>query len=123
PRLLSDQAPRLPERRLTKNGAAAVEEMLRTRSAPGWAETDDFRESADVLRQAMLIPKVAHLTLESRRWMVRSQFRPDGRDFRRTVAGVLNQPVLGISGAEDRFILPETLRASAPWARNFRTAE
>ncbi|WP_230929853.1 alpha/beta fold hydrolase [Dietzia aurantiaca] len=123
PRLLSDQAPRLPERRLLRDGAAAVEEMLRSRSGPDWPETEDFRESANLLRRAMLIPKVAHLSLESRRWMVRSQFRPDGRDFRHTVAGVLDQPVLGISGAEDRFVLPETVRASAPWARDFRCAE
>ena len=122
PRLLADQAPRLPERRLTRNGATAVEDILRSRSGPDWPDTDDFRETADLLRRAMLIPKVAHLTLESRRWMVRSQFRPDGRDFRRTVAGVLEQPVLGISGAEDRFILPETVAASAPWAGDFRTA-
>ena len=122
PRLLADQAPRLPERRLTRDGAESVEDMLRSRSGPDWPETDDFRETADLLRRAMLIPKVAHLTLESRRWMVRSQFRPDGRDFRRTVAGVLDQPVLAISGAEDRFILPETVAASAPWARDFRTA-
>ena len=121
PRLLSDQTPRLAERRLTRDGAADVEEMLRTRSGAAWPETEDFRESAELLRRAMLIPKVAHLSLESRRWMVRSQLRPDGRDFRRAVSGVLDQPVLGISGAEDRFILPETVRASAPWARNFRT--
>lgn len=122
PELLADQAPRLPERRLTRDGAAAVEDMLRARSGPDWPTTDDFRVTADLLRRAILIPKVAHLSLESRRWMVRSQFRPDGRDFRRTVSRVLAQPVLGISGAEDRFILPETLCASAPWARNFRTA-
>nr|WP_277815110.1 alpha/beta hydrolase [Dietzia aerolata] len=123
PRLLSDQAPRLPERRLTRDGAAAVEEMLRSHSGPTWPETDDFRESADLLRRAMLIPKVAHLSLECRRWMVRSQFRPDGRDFRHTVSGVLDQPVLAISGAEDRFVLPATVRESAPWARNFRSVE
>lgn len=120
PRLLADQAPRLPERRLTADGAAAVEEMLRERSGAGWPGTDDFRESADLLRRAMLVPKVAHLSLESRRWMVRSQLRPDGRDFRRTVSGVLEQPVLGISGSEDRFIRPETVRASSRWARDFR---
>ncbi|MBB0996498.1 alpha/beta hydrolase [Dietzia maris] len=121
PRLLADQAPRLPERHLTRDGAAAVEEMLRSRSGPTWPGTEDFRESADLLRRSMLIPKVAHLTLESRRWMVRSQFRPDGRDFRRAVSGVLPQPVLGISGAEDRFILPATVRASSAWARDFTT--
>lgn len=120
PDLLSDQPPRLPERRLTRDGAAAVEDMLRSRSGPDWPTTDDFRTTADLLRRAMLIPKVAHLSLESRRWMVRSQFRPDGRDFRRTVSRVLDQPVLGISGAEDRFIRPETMRASARWARDFR---
>lgn len=122
PRLIADQTPRLAERHLTRDRAAAVEEMLRTRSGPGWPATDDFRTTADLLRRAMLIPKVAHLSLESRRWMVRSQFRPDGRDFRRTVSRVLDQPVLGISGAEDRFIQPSTVRASAPWARDFRTA-
>ncbi|TCW23603.1 alpha/beta hydrolase [Dietzia cinnamea] len=119
PRLVADQAPRLPERRLTRDGAADVEEMLRRRSGPAWPETDDFRETAELLRRAMLIPKVAHLSLESRRWMVRSQFRPDGRDFRRAVSGVLSQPVLGISGAEDRFILPETVRSSSAWAPDF----
>ena len=121
PRLLADQAPRLPERRVTSRGAEAVEEMLASRSGPAWRATDDFRETADLLRTAMLIPKVAHLTLESRRWMVRSQLRPDGRDFRRTVSGVLEQPVLAISGSEDSFILPATVRGSAAWARDFRT--
>jgi pimeloyl-ACP methyl ester carboxylesterase len=123
PRLLADQAPRLPERRLTADGAADVEAMLRARSGAAWPETPDFRETADLLRRAMLIPKVAHLSLECRRWMVRSQFRPDGRDFRRAVSGVLDQPVLGISGAEDRFIRPETVRASAAWARHFRAEQ
>ena len=122
PGLLADQAPRLPERRLTRDGAAAVEDMLRERSGPGWPETDDFAASAELLRRAMLIPKVAHLSLESRRWMVRSQFRPDGRDFRRAVSRVLDQPVLGISGAEDRYIHPATVAASGAWARDLRTA-
>jgi len=121
PRLLADQVPRLPERRVTTRGAEAVEEMLESRSGAAWPATDDFRETADLLRTAMLIPKVAHLSLESRRWMVRSQLRPDGRDFRRTVSGVLEQPVLAISGSEDRFILPATVRRSAAWARDFRT--
>ena len=120
PRLLADQVPRLPERRLTRDGAVAVEEMLRDRCGPAWPETDDFRESAALLRRAMLIPKVAHLSLESRRWMVRSQLRPDGRDFRRAVSGVVDQPVLAISGGEDRFILPETVRLSSRWARDFQ---
>src|SRR5699024_10398726 len=106
----------------TRDGAAAVEDMLRERSGPGWPETDDFAASAELLRRAMLIPKVAHLSLESRRWMVRSQFRPDGRDFRRAVSRVLDQPVLGISGAEDRYIHPATVAASAAWARDLRTA-
>lgn len=121
PGLLSDQIPRLAERRLRADGAAAVETMLRDRSGPGWPGTPDFLQTADLLRRAMLIPKVAHLSLESRRWMVRSQLRPDGRDFRRTVSRVLDQPVLGISGAEDRFIRPETVRASRQWARDLRT--
>lgn len=121
PRLLADQAPRLPERRLTADGAVAMEETLRAHSGSAWPETADFRETAELLRRAMLIPKVAHLSLESRRWMVRSQFRPDGRDFRRTVSRVLDQPVLGISGSEDRFIRADTVRASAAWARDFRS--
>lgn len=121
PGLLADQVPRLAERRLTADGAAAVETMLRVRSGPEWPGTSDFGQTAELLRRAMLIPKVAHLSLESRRWMVRSQMRPDGRDFRRTVSRVLDQPVLAISGAEDRFIRPETVRSSGDWARDFRT--
>ncbi|MDV8002240.1 alpha/beta hydrolase [Rhodococcus sp. IEGM 1408] len=121
PGLLADQVPRLAERRLTADGAAAVETMLRARSGSAWSGTSDFAETAGLLRRAMLIPKVAHLSLESRRWMIRSQMRPDGRDFRRTVSRVLDQPVLAISGAEDRFIRPETVRASREWARDFRT--
>lgn len=121
PGLLADQVPRLAERRLTADGAAAVETMLRARSGPEWPGTSDFGQTAELLRRAMLIPKVAHLSLESRRWMVRSQMRPDGRDFRRTVSRVLDQPVLAISGAEDRFIRPETVRVSRDWARDFRT--
>ena len=123
PALLANQPPRLPERRLVADRAAAVESMLRERSGPAWPGTEDFRESAEVLRTAMLVPKVAHLSLETQRWMFRSQFRIDGRDFRRTVDGLLPHPVLGVCGAEDRYLFTDTVRGSARWAPELEIAE
>lgn len=122
PGLLADQTPRLAERRLTADGARAVEDRLRDQAGPLWVGGGDFVETAALLRRAMLIPKVAHLTLESRRWLFRSQFRIDGRDYRRTIDHRLGHPVLAIHGTEDRYILPSTVLGSAGWSRDFTPA-
>jgi len=123
PGLMADQVPRLAERRMVADGAAAVEERLRAHAGAAWPATEDFAHTAAVLRRAMLVPKVAHLSLETRRWMVRSQFRPDGRDYRRTVDARLGHRVLSLCGAEDRYVLPSTVRGSADWAPRLDVAE
>ena len=110
------QPPRLPERALTRHGAEKVERLLRQGSGPDWPLTKDFTETSHHLRTAMLIPKVAHLTLESQRWMFRSQFRPDGAAFRRMTAGRLHHPVLALRGELDQFVLDDTVRRSSRWA-------
>lgn len=116
PSLAFDQLPRAAERKLLADDAAYVERQLRELSGPAWRETDDFAETARVLRQAVQIPKVAHLALEMRRWMVRSELRPDGRAFRRSVGGVLDHEVLAVGGSADPFIRPGTIAASLRYA-------
>lgn len=116
PDLTFDQIPRAAERRLLADDAAYIESVTRAHGGFAWTGSEDFAETARVLRLAMQIPKVAHLTLESRRWMFRSQFRPDGRDYRRTVRGQLEHQVLAIGGEQDSFVLPETIERSQRFA-------
>ena len=116
PDLTYDQIPRAAERRLLADDAAYIENVTRAHGGRAWVDSEDFAESARVLRLAMQIPKVAHLTLESRRWMFRSQFRPDGRDYRRTIEGQLEHQVLAIAGEEDSFVMPETIARSVKFA-------
>lgn len=116
PALAFDQLPRVAERKLLDEDGAHVERQLRELSGARWRETEDFAETAQVLRQAVQIPKVAHLALEMRRWMVRAELRPDGRAFRRTIGSVLDHDVLAVGGAADPFIHPDTIAASRRYA-------
>lgn len=116
PDLTYDQIPRAGERRLLADDAGYIADTLRTRGGPAWVGSPDFAESRTVLRRAMRIPKVAHLTLESRRWLFRSQFRPDGRDYRRSISAQLEHQVLAVGGTADPYILPATLSRSRLYA-------
>ena len=109
------QIPMAPERRLVANGAAAVEDLMRSWSGPEWARTEDFAEAAKAFRQAMQVPGVAHSALEYYRWAFRAQFRGEGRRFKAAVDGRVSAPVLQLHGDADTCVLPDTARASAPW--------
>ncbi|OZM73386.1 alpha/beta hydrolase [Amycolatopsis antarctica] len=109
------QIPKSPERGLTKDGAAALGELLRAWSGPQWTNTADFAEVATKFREAMLIPGVAHSALEYYRWAFRAQFRGEGRRFTDAVRERVDVPVLQLHGALDPCVLPATARASAPW--------
>jgi pimeloyl-ACP methyl ester carboxylesterase len=113
--VLGVQLPFLPERALRAEGAARVEWLLRSWSAPGWCHMPEFDEVVRRNREAMLIPGVPHCSLEYYRWAVRSQARPDGRRFAADIARHLDLPVLQIHGAEDPRMLEPTARASARW--------
>lgn len=122
PDLAFDQLPRAAERRLLADDAEYIARTLRERGGPAWVGSADFAESRRVLREAMRIPKVAHLTLESRRWLFRSQFRPDGRDYRHSIEGQLEHEVLAVGGAADPYVLPDTISRSRAYAPALRTS-
>ncbi len=109
------QVPMAPERALVRADAEAVESMLHSASGTDWRGTADFADTAAKLRQAMLVPGVAHSALEYYRWAFRAQFRGEGRRFVDAVDTRAKVPVLQLHGADDPFVLPETARASAPW--------
>ncbi|MEU7862817.1 alpha/beta hydrolase [Nonomuraea sp. NPDC049141] len=102
------QLPLLPERRLTRNDGSLVGKMLDAWSGPGWPDA----QTARVYREAFRIPTVAHCALEYHRWFGRSQFRPDGLRFARTMKAEIEAPTLQLHGALDRRVLPRTAQGS-----------
>lgn len=116
PYFLRYQIPLRPEAKLTYAGGAEVERLLRERSGPAWPETDDFRETATTLRSAIQIPGAAHSALEYQRWAFRSQFRSEGRRFRKAVDVRTEIPALHIHGDADPYVLTGTVRHDSRWA-------
>ncbi|PPK65806.1 alpha/beta hydrolase [Actinokineospora auranticolor] len=110
--LFRAQLPLLPERRLTRDDAAAVERQLRSWSGRYWPE---LPEAAERYRAAMLVPGVAHSALEYHRWALRSQVRSEGRRYAEAMARRLTTPVLQLYGADDPLVLPRTRPSSTPW--------
>ncbi|MGU3433091.1 alpha/beta fold hydrolase [Actinomycetes bacterium M1A6_2h] len=116
PYFLRYQVPLRPEAKLTLAGGAEVERLLRERSGAAWPRTDDFRDAATTLRSAIQIPGAAHSALEYQRWAFRSQFRAEGRRFRKAVDVRTEIPALHIHGDDDPYVLTETVRHDARWA-------
>ncbi len=111
------QLPILPERWLTRDDAATVEELMRQRSGPQWTETADFGHAVARHRNAMMVRGVAHCALEYYRWTGRAQLRGEGRRFSEAMQRTITVPVLQIAGSLDPSLLPRTLTASEKWAR------
>ncbi|MFN2496534.1 MAG: alpha/beta fold hydrolase [Pseudonocardiaceae bacterium] len=112
------QVPWLPERSLTRGGAAEVEGILRDWAGRHWCTSTEFATVALRNREAMLIPGAAHCALEYYRWLARSRFRFDGHRFSRAVDRPARVPVLQIQGADDPCVLERTARRSGDWAAN-----
>jgi len=100
-RLLSAQLPRLPERKLLADNAAAAEKIFRAGVAPGFRDTDAYFRSAALRREAMQVDKVAHLSCEYLRWPFRSRFRPEAMRFERTFPATTPVPLLAVDGSMD----------------------
>lgn len=116
---LHNQLPRIGEKRLTRGDGAWLDEYFQTRAGQTWRQTADFTETVAHNRDAVLIPGVAHCSLEYRRWAFRSQFRGDGRRFMDLMNKRLHIPVLAMRGAEDDYILDSVVSASSHWAADF----
>ncbi len=107
--LFGSQLPWLPERRLTKDDASRVGQLLDTWSGPEWPE----EEVAGTYRDVFRIPTVAHCALEYHRWFVRSQVRPDGMRYRRLMRTEIEMPTLQMHGSLDPCTLPRTAQGSS----------
>lgn len=114
--LLPFQLPWLPERTLVRDDGRRAEEILRERGGAAWVRSDEFPEVARNARMAVQIPGAAHCALEYHRWAFRSQFRPDGRRFFKSMDQTVTIPVLQIHGSADPFILAGTLYRDKKWA-------
>jgi pimeloyl-ACP methyl ester carboxylesterase len=116
-RYLADfQIPWLPERSLTREGAALIEQIMRSGAGQQWCASNDFTMAAQRYREAMLIPGTAHCALEYYRWVGRSQFRFDGRRLARAVNRAARIPVLQVHGADGPYVRESTARRSVQWA-------
>jgi pimeloyl-ACP methyl ester carboxylesterase len=63
----------------------------------------------------MALPFVAHSAAEYYRWVVRSQWRLDGRRFAHCVRSPIMVPVLQLQGDEDRAVVPALAPMSATY--------
>ena len=95
--VIAVQTPWLAERALVRDGAERVGQMLAQWSAPGWPDAQTARR----YRDAMLIPGVAHCSLEYYRWAVRSVVRPEGYRFYKHLQRPVRAPTLQLHGALD----------------------
>jgi pimeloyl-ACP methyl ester carboxylesterase len=105
---MSFQVPMIPERRLVRDGAVRVGELLAAWSGPGWPDPETER----VYRRAMRIPPVAHTALEYHRWFVRSSFRPDGMRYARRLKSPVQAPTLHLHGAADPCVPAQLARGA-----------
>jgi len=106
------QRPFVPEHQMGK-GFAYVEHLLASWSAPQgqWPPPEVSRCYAE----AMALPFVAHSAAEYYRWVVRSQWRLDGRRFARRVRSPITVPVLQLQGEQDGAVVPALARESSAY--------
>jgi pimeloyl-ACP methyl ester carboxylesterase len=106
------QRPFVPEHQMSKS-PEYVERLLGAWSAPRglWPPRDLALRYAE----AMALPFVAHSAAEYYRWVVRSQWRLDGRRFARCLKSPITVPVLQLQGIEDRAVVPALAPMSAAY--------
>jgi pimeloyl-ACP methyl ester carboxylesterase len=107
--VLGFQVPVWPERRLVRDDAQFVGELLRSWSGADWPDEQTER----VYRQAIQIPGVAHCSMECYRWLIRSLPRPDGIRYARLMRGRIQVPTLQLHGAVDPWVLPRSAQGSS----------
>jgi pimeloyl-ACP methyl ester carboxylesterase len=103
------QRPVLPERSLVADDGALVGRILRSWSRPGWPDA----ETEQRYRQVVQIPGVAHCSLESYRWAVRSIPRPDGLRYARRMRSPVTVPTLHLHGSLPGPVLASSAQGSS----------
>lgn len=113
--LLAFQRPLLPERRITADDGAYVEQLLRTWAAPDGSAAFPDDEAVWRYRSAMQLWPAPHCALEYHRWLLRSLPRRDGRRFATRMREPVRVPVLQVHGALDPVVLPRTAAGSSEY--------
>ena len=114
--LLQYQVPLWPEHLLTRDNAAELERLVRSRSCAKWLASEDFSETIGHLRTAIQIPGAAHCALEYQRWVARSQLRDEGRRFMRSMCQQLSVPLLHLRGEADPYVLADPVDRTQRYA-------
>ena len=109
------QRPFVPEHQMG-NSPSYVEHLLVAWSAPHglWPPHDLALRYAE----AMALPFVAHSAAEYYRWVVRSQWRLDGRRFAHCLRSPITVPVLQLQGEEDRAVVPALAEMSSAYVES-----
>jgi pimeloyl-ACP methyl ester carboxylesterase len=105
------QLPRRPEARLTRD-PVYVRRLFDTWTGPRWRGTPGYVADVERYAEALCIHPVAHCSLEYFRWLVRSQLRPDGRRYARSLREPVSVPVLQLHGDLDGCVLTRTAQGS-----------
>lgn len=107
------QVPIWPERSLTRQDGARVEQFLRAWSGDdGWVDT-----AAGPYRSAFLRWPTAHTAIEGHRWAVRSRWRTDGRRYMAAMTRPVAADVLHVHGALDPIVLADSCAGSAAFVQ------
>jgi pimeloyl-ACP methyl ester carboxylesterase len=108
------QRPFVPEHQMSKS-SGYVERLLGAWSAPEgrWPSQEVAQRYAD----AMALPFVAHSAAEYYRWVVRSQWRLDGRRFAQCVDSPITVPVLALHGDQDGATMPALAPRSSAYVQ------
>src|SRR6195952_3684920 len=120
PWMLRYQLPFWPERSLTRDDAAELEAVVRSRAGAKWLASEDFSETIRHMRRAIQIPSAAHSALEYQRWAVRSQLRGEGRRFMRSMKSPPAVPVLHMRGDADPYVLADPVTRTQRYAPHGR---
>jgi pimeloyl-ACP methyl ester carboxylesterase len=106
------QIPRRPENLLSRPDSAWVRELFERWSGPHWRTRPGYAADVDRFAEAMRIHPVSFCAAEHFRWVVRSQFRGDGRRYHASLRQPITAPVLHLHGGLDTCVLPDTAQGS-----------
>jgi pimeloyl-ACP methyl ester carboxylesterase len=109
--ILKFQVPRY-EHVLTRDGAAAVGQLLQRWGGSRWTQTAEFAEYQARCQEAIQIPQAAFCALETYRWVFRSALRLQGYRFVKLMQNPIVTPTLHLHGAQDTAVLPRTAQGS-----------